>query len=174
MLCDGRRMRLGFFPSVCLFMTCTNKQVRFFGRRLQAGEHCVVEPLCTQLTCSSDVGDARFDLIVSSMVMHHIESLSTTLSTLGLLLKSGGHLFIFDLLKEKGTWEFHSAHAHAEAGVHHGHVRCIPSTRSFVCLTRLWEMRSIGLRGGGAESCVREGGPHQNRVRACVLPLEAG
>jgi cyclopropane fatty-acyl-phospholipid synthase-like methyltransferase len=61
---------------------------------------------------SLDLGE-RYDGIVSSMTLHHIEDLPTLFSKLFTLLKEGGFIAIADLDREDGT--FHSE----DTGVHH-------------------------------------------------------
>ncbi|MGD8151302.1 class I SAM-dependent DNA methyltransferase [Ornithinimicrobium sp. Y1694] len=63
--------------------------------------------------------DERFDLVVASMVLHHVPDLATALGNLTELLLPGGHLAIADLDAEDGS--FH-AHLHDFDG-HHGFVR---------------------------------------------------
>jgi ubiquinone/menaquinone biosynthesis C-methylase UbiE len=50
--------------------------------------------------------DARFDLIVSAMTMHHVADVPRVVSMLGSMLSPGGYLCIADLDKEDG--DFHA------------------------------------------------------------------
>lgn len=59
----------------------------------------------------------RFDLIVSSLVLHHVHDLPTVLSAFATLLDPGGHLCIADLDKEDGNFHPHGF------DVHHGFDR---------------------------------------------------
>ncbi len=61
----------------------------------------------------------RFDLVVSSMVLHHVHDLATVLAGLATLLDDGGLLCVADLDREDGS--FH-AHLHDFDG-HHGFER---------------------------------------------------
>lgn len=63
--------------------------------------------------------EERFDLVVSSMVLHHVRDLDTVLAGLAALLDEGGHLCVADLDLEDGS--FH-AHTHDFDG-HHGFDR---------------------------------------------------
>lgn len=65
------------------------------------------------------VPDERFDLVVSSMVLHHVHDLDTVLTGLAALLEDGGRLCVADLDSEDGS--FH-AHSHDFDG-HHGFDR---------------------------------------------------
>jgi len=66
---------------------------------------------------SQPVPDRQFDLIVTSMVLHHVRDLSTVLSGFAQLLGDGGALCIADLDREDGSF-----HAHDFDG-HHGFDR---------------------------------------------------
>ena len=65
------------------------------------------------------VPDERFDLVVSSMVLHHVHDLAAVLAGFATLLEPGGHVAIADLDREDGS--FH-AHLHDFDG-HHGFDR---------------------------------------------------
>lgn len=58
--------------------------------------------------------DERYDLIYSSMTLHHIPDTDNILRVFHVLLNKGGHLCIADLDKEDGS--FHGV----EVDVHHG------------------------------------------------------
>jgi predicted TPR repeat methyltransferase len=66
---------------------------------------------------SQPVPDDRFDLVVSSMVMHHVSDLPTVLSGFASLLEVGGQVCVADLDSEDGS--FHSY----EFGGRHGFDR---------------------------------------------------
>ena len=66
---------------------------------------------------SQPAPDERFDLVVSSMVMHHVNDLPTVLAGFARLLDAGGHLCLADLDSEDGS--FHSY----DFGGHHGFDR---------------------------------------------------
>ena len=59
----------------------------------------------------------RFDLVVSSLVLHHVHRLDVVLAAFAELLDPGGHLCIADLDREDGS--FHSD----DFGGHHGFDR---------------------------------------------------
>ena len=61
----------------------------------------------------------EFDLIISSMVLHHVQDLDVVLGRLVGLLADGGRLAVADLDAEDGS--FHAHHAHFEG--HHGFDR---------------------------------------------------
>jgi predicted TPR repeat methyltransferase len=61
--------------------------------------------------------DERFDLIVTSLVLHHIPDLAAVLAGFAALLDDGGHLCVADLEAEDGS--FHGEGFHG----HHGFVR---------------------------------------------------
>lgn len=54
----------------------------------------------------------RYDLIVSSMVMHHVKDLDVVLGAFVELLAPGGHLCIADLDKEDGSFHQHDFDGH--------------------------------------------------------------
>jgi len=58
--------------------------------------------------------NSEFDIIVSSMVFHHIENIEEMLNVLSSKLKPNGKLFIADLFEEDGTF-----HEHGNDGVFH-------------------------------------------------------
>lgn len=65
----------------------------------------------------------RFDLIVTSMVLHHVEDLGRTLEAFAAMLEPGGHLCVIDLDAEDGS--FHGP----DVDVHHGFERDDIATR---------------------------------------------
>jgi ubiquinone/menaquinone biosynthesis C-methylase UbiE len=54
----------------------------------------------------------RFDLIVSSMVMHHVRRLPEVLEAFAGMLADGGHLCIADLDREDGSFHTHDFDGH--------------------------------------------------------------
>ena len=58
--------------------------------------------------------DAPFDLVVSLLVLHHLEDTAGALAAIARLLRPGGYLALADLDTEDGT--FHDADAE---GIHH-------------------------------------------------------
>lgn len=61
---------------------------------------------------SQPVPQERFDLIVSSMVMHHVQQLETVLAAFAELLEPGGYLCIADLDEEGGDFHTHDFEGH--------------------------------------------------------------
>lgn len=61
--------------------------------------------------------EAAFDLVVSSMVMHHVRDLQRVLAGFAALLRPGGHLCLADLDREDGS--FHGV----DFDGHHGFDR---------------------------------------------------
>lgn len=64
-----------------------------------------------------DVPEERFDLVVSSMVLHHVQDLPRVLAGFATLVRPGGHVAIADLDREDGS--FHDY----DFGGHHGFDR---------------------------------------------------
>jgi len=62
--------------------------------------------------------DGQFDLVVSSMCMHHIRDVSSLINDLCLLLKPGGWLALADLESEDGSF-----HGDPTGVYHHGFER---------------------------------------------------
>jgi len=62
--------------------------------------NCQAEAIC------KDVNNVnkKFDIIVSSMVFHHIENVQEIMNVLSTKLKDNGKLFIADLYEEDGTF----------------------------------------------------------------------
>ncbi|WP_448072589.1 class I SAM-dependent DNA methyltransferase [Georgenia yuyongxinii] len=56
--------------------------------------------------------DERFDLIVTSLVLHHIRALEPVLARFAELLAPGGHLCIADLDREDGSFHHHDFDGH--------------------------------------------------------------
>ena len=62
-----------------------------------------------------EVGEhGAYDLIVSSMTMHHIPDIDALFEKLHALLAPGGHIALADLAEEDGSF-----HDHGNDGVHH-------------------------------------------------------
>jgi ubiquinone/menaquinone biosynthesis C-methylase UbiE len=68
--------------------------------------------------------DERYDLIYSSMTLHHIPDTDAILTAFRTLLNPGGWLCIADLAQEDGS--FHGSHV----DVHHGFDRNLLATRA--------------------------------------------
>lgn len=73
-----------------------------------------IEPLQLDLV-TDEAPTERFDLVIASMVMHHVEDVDAMLATLASLLLPGGHLAIADLEPDPD----HAYHGE-EMEVHHG------------------------------------------------------
>lgn len=69
------------------------------------------------------VPDERVDLVVSSLVLHHIRDLDRVLAALTTMLAPGGHLCVADLDHEDGSFHQH------DVEVHHGFDRTDVATR---------------------------------------------
>ncbi|WP_068250588.1 class I SAM-dependent DNA methyltransferase [Janibacter corallicola] len=61
---------------------------------------------------SDPVPEDRFELIVTSMVMHHVKELETVLRGFATMLEPGGHLCIADLDHEDGSFHDHDFEGH--------------------------------------------------------------
>jgi ubiquinone/menaquinone biosynthesis C-methylase UbiE len=48
-----------------------------------------------------NIGDAGFDLVISSMALHHFEDIDGTLNILKGLASPGGYVVVFDMLREE-------------------------------------------------------------------------
>jgi len=66
---------------------------------------------------SQPLPEERYDLIYTSMVLHHIPDTAAILATFHALLNRGGHLCVADLDQEDGS--FHGS----DVDVHHGFAR---------------------------------------------------
>jgi SAM-dependent methyltransferase len=60
--------------------------------------------------------DERFDLVVTSLVLHHVERIDEALRAFAALLEPGGHLCVLDFDHEDGS--FHGEHFHGHNGFH--------------------------------------------------------
>lgn len=69
-------------------------------------------------TVPDQLPDTQYDLIYSSMTLHHIEDVPALLKTLAHHLKPGGRMALADLDTEDGNF-----HGEAEGVVHHGFAR---------------------------------------------------
>lgn len=58
------------------------------------------------------VPSEQFDLVVTSMVLHHVRDLPTVLAGFASLLRPGGHLCIADLDREDGSFHQHDFDGH--------------------------------------------------------------
>lgn len=79
--------------------------------------HGKVMPVCQDIT--EQPLDARFDLIISAMAMHHVANTRHLFAAFADHLQPGGRVALADLDKEDGT--FHPADA--EGVFHHGFER---------------------------------------------------
>jgi tRNA (cmo5U34)-methyltransferase len=80
-----------------------------------------IEPLYLEngIQSAADVGNRQFDVILSSMVLHHIKDVASQMKVLSTILRPGGLLLFADLEKTEQTPEFHPKHMHADV-YHHG------------------------------------------------------
>ncbi len=76
-----------------------------------------------------DFGEEKYDLIVSSMTMHHIKNLENFLKKLYRVLKKGGYIAVADLEKEDGTF-----HSDNEGVYHFGFDKRIAETAANIKL----------------------------------------
>lgn len=81
--------------------------------KLSAGGPANVHAVRFDLLADTPRGDP-FDLVVSMLVLHHLEDTAAALAAVVGLLRPGGHLALADLDTEDGS--FHSAEAE---GIHH-------------------------------------------------------
>jgi ubiquinone/menaquinone biosynthesis C-methylase UbiE len=81
--------------------------------KLSAGGPANVTAVRFDLTADPPPGDP-FDLVVSLLVLHHLEDTAAALAAIARLLRPGGRVALADLDSEDGT--FHSADAE---GIHH-------------------------------------------------------
>ena len=94
------------------------------------------------------VPQERFDLIVGSLVLHHVQQLDAALAGLADLLTPGGHLCIADLDREDGSF-----HQHDFDG-HHGFDRAELAA----------DLEAVGLVVGRVHDCTqceKDGGPYR-------------
>eukprot|EP00698_Gefionella_okellyi_P007978 TRINITY_DN1955_c0_g1_i2.p1 TRINITY_DN1955_c0_g1~~TRINITY_DN1955_c0_g1_i2.p1 ORF type:complete len:148 (-),score=34.75 TRINITY_DN1955_c0_g1_i2:48-491(-) len=68
---------------------------------------------------AADVDNRTFDVIVSSMTLHHIPDVAALVKLLSSLLNPGGVIVLYDMEKTAHSHHFHSKHATEHAGVHH-------------------------------------------------------
>nr|CAA6830564.1 MAG: methyltransferase, putative [uncultured Thiotrichaceae bacterium] len=80
-------------------------------RKKQGALECEIEVL--EMDLSVETMDAKFDGIISSMTMHHIEDVEAMFAKMHSLLKQGGFIAIADLETEDGS--FHTE----DTGVFH-------------------------------------------------------
>lgn len=59
-----------------------------------------------------DVPEEHFDLVVTSLVLHHVQDLPRVLAGFAALLRPGGHVAIADLDHEDGSFHDHDFHGH--------------------------------------------------------------
>jgi len=87
-----------------------------------------------QLDLSRDaLPDERFDLIFSSMTLHHIKEIETLLATCHALLPPGGFIALADLDREDGT--FHSDHTGVmHLGIDRGQLIAMAERAGFTAL----------------------------------------
>ena len=111
--------------------------------RRKIAESGIANMNAIQLDLEHDaVPDARYQMVVVSMAMHHIRNLDRVLAAFYDILEPGGTLCLADLDTEPGT--FHDAEA-AESVHHHGFDREALAVR----------LRSIGFRETKDTSVVR-------------------
>ena len=110
---------LGLLPFVAevTAVDASGEMLRVLGEKVTALEAANLH------TMLCDVGEAvlppaRFDLIVSSMVLHHMPDVPAVLSHLRPALRSGGWIALADLDTEDGTF-----HADPTGICHHGFER---------------------------------------------------
>eukprot|EP00043_Microstomoeca_roanoka_P001530 m.33299 g.33299 ORF g.33299 m.33299 type:complete len:265 (-) comp10871_c0_seq5:66-860(-) len=80
-----------------------------------------VQTLNEPLVSVDQLGGRTFDLVVMSMVLHHIDDIQAITRTISASLKPGGKFLVFDFEKFEGSASFHlmTEEQLKAAGVHH-------------------------------------------------------
>lgn len=85
-------------------------------RKIEAGSLHHARVWDIDLNTAATPPGERFDLIVTSMVLHHVEQLDPMLAAFAALLEPGGHLCVLDFDHEDGS--FHGVDFHGHNGFH--------------------------------------------------------
>ncbi len=111
---------LGFhlhpYLSHMTFMDNSDGMLEVLNRKIEQGGFTTMKPVKANLMEDPPV-DEKYDIIVNSMVLHHIPDTDKILNIFHSMLHPGGYLCIADLDKEDGS--FHGK----EVKVHHGFNR---------------------------------------------------
>lgn len=86
------------------------------------------------------VPEERFDLVVTSLVLHHVHDLDRVVGALAALLEDGGHLCVADLDSEDGSFHAHLHDFDGHPGFDRDHLAAV--------------MRAAGLEVLGVEDCT--------------------
>jgi len=73
----------------------------------------------------------KFDLIVTSMVLHHVSSPTDILQVLSSLLKKGGYLAVIDFDAKQNPHALQSDEERRAKGVHHPHGFSVESMTNY-------------------------------------------
>lgn len=103
--------------------------IEVLAEKLAAAGVTNVQTRCLDLTTQAPPAE-RFDLIVSSMALHHIADPASLVVRLGGLLRSGGYLALADLEAEDGSF-----HGEGAGAVHRGFTEA--QMRGFVAAAGL-------------------------------------
>ncbi|AXH96704.1 class I SAM-dependent methyltransferase [Ornithinimicrobium avium] len=77
----------------------------------------------------------RFDLVVTSMVLHHVQALPTVLEGFAALLEDGGLLCVVDLDREDGSFHEHLDDFHGHRGFDRAEIVSTLQDAGFVGVT---------------------------------------
>ncbi len=124
----------------------------------------VIEPVQIYLNDQTvgQLNGQRFDLIVSSMVCHHLPDLPSTITLLASLLAPNGCLVVFDLENDGNACWFHDEQAKIDSGViaddgfdcqYMREVFCRTGLRVELCETDFFCTKTV-LDKEGKEICV--------------------
>jgi ubiquinone/menaquinone biosynthesis C-methylase UbiE len=125
--CGTGLLGLYLLPHVCSVTGADSSagMLEVLDRKIAEGGLSTMRTLRLDLACDP-VPDARFDLIVSSMVLHHIADPDRALRAFFDMLRPGGVVCLADLDSESGA--FHGAEA-AGTVHHHGFDRAAVRAR---------------------------------------------
>ncbi len=99
---------------------------------------------------NKDSLDMKFDVIYTSMVLHHIDDIKATIKKLYELLNKDGYLFIVDLDEEDGSFHKNQPDFHGHNGFNQDYLRDILISCGFQDVelnTLFYDEKLIGSEG---------------------------
>ncbi|MCU0471754.1 MAG: class I SAM-dependent methyltransferase [Bacteroidales bacterium] len=84
-------------------MDSSSEMVRIMTEKIEAAQANNLKAICFDLE-KHDWHNGKFDLILSQMVLHHVDDIDSIIKKFYMMLNPGGYIAVADLLSEDGSF----------------------------------------------------------------------